>query len=84
MTSLGRENHGRALAPNAATAGNRRQMVPHDYRVTNRDHIRAGGGCNSCMRGPIAASTSSLVKLDHYNDVLQLGIRSGILKPMLL
>lgn len=31
-------------------------------------------------RGPIAESTSSLVKLDHHSDVLQLGIRSGILK----
>lgn len=84
MTSLGREDHGRAGAPNAATTGNRRQMVPYDYGVTNRDHIRAGGGYNSYMRGPIAESTSSLVKLDHQNDVLRLGIGSGILMPMLL
>lgn len=31
-------------------------------------------------RGPFAESTRSLVKLDHQGDVLQLGIRSGILK----
>lgn len=68
-------------APNAATSGNRRQMFPHDYRVTNRDHIRAGGGCNACMQGLIVESTSSFAKLDYQSDALQLGIRSEILKP---
>jgi hypothetical protein len=70
MTSFGEKAWPDPWTPNAATTGNRRQMLLHDYRVTNGDHIQAG---------PIAESTSSLVELDQQKDV-QLGIRSGIMK----